>query len=919
METLVRSGEQGSREELTKAFLFTDLVGSTQSWQVEPKAMAAALESHDSLLAGVFEAHGGALFKHTGDGLIAAFETTAEAVGAALEGQSGLRRLDWGSVGRRGVRMAIHVGPAYARDGDWFGPTLNRTARVLGVIEGDQIVLTAPAADQLPDGAAELIDVGLHRLRDITRPERLYAVDAEGLSTTAPKAAMAQPRRLPRLRTSIVGREADLADLVSVVRREELTTLVGPGGIGKTTLAIAAAKALAAELDCAAAFVELVELSDPTEVPRAVATALGVPLDQVADTAVAVADQIARSVSGAPVLVVLDNCEHLLDACSELADLLLEDAPDLRILATSRAPLGVAGEVTRRLAPLDVAESGAAVDLFLDRLAKAGGPTSLDRDQRKAVAELCEALDGLPLAVELAAAQAPQVGIADLTQRLKGDVSALQSGGRGRHERQQTLEATIDWGYELLPPPEQTLIRRLAVFAGSFDIDSAAMVLGFDGLSADEIRDLIPRLVSASLIVADDVWQERPYRVLETVRAFGRKRLDSAGESEAVRTAHSGFFLDRLRDLAAAAPSDFDFGVAADVVGVESDVRAAIDFAIERGEMQRLAGAFAAIAVHGVAIGWPRDELRAFDGLQGWLEDRPAELARVYFLHIRAHAALGTPGVDFRGLAARVAGLTLEGDDAVYAALADTASTWRLPAMTAEEERVTRAHCESLARWAEAHPDDQRAGGIPTVIASTLAIRAAVGGATVDRGALEKEAIKVAETIPPEMRFAAGNRASLLLRFGRTEEALAFLEAELECTLTWWDTTATELILVAASASAGRSDQALGKLRELYRRAAASGQDIFQRAVGSMAAWTAWVEGEPELASETMASCLGQGVGFHGGEAALQAYLLEQIRGELDRETRRAAIARGSQRRPLEATEHALTNLDRAPAVVDGA
>jgi predicted ATPase/class 3 adenylate cyclase len=517
-------GGSGREEQVTHTFLFTDIEGSTRRWQEDPAQMRALLAEHDETLRRAVEAHRGQVFKHTGDGMCAAFPASGEAVAAAAEAQRELRLP---------VRMAVHTGEAIERDGDFFGIALSRCARLMDAGHGGQVLLSGAAAALLEPGS-ELLDMGEHRLRDLEAPERIFQLQIPGLPAEFPALRTLDSVRhnLPVLRSSFVGRELELIEVCDVLGGVQLLTLTGIGGCGKTRLALEAAARVIDRFPQGVFFVDLAVVTDSELIPQAVAGAIGLQLVE------ANAESLAGYLAGRHVLLVLDNCEHVVDACAELVDALLGRCGELHILATSREPLGVDGERVFRVPSLSLETD--AVQLFVDRARAAGA--QLDPSGESSVAEICRRLDGIPLAIELAAARTTHLGLRQIEERL-ADRFRLLTGGRRRVQRQQTLAAAIDWSYDLLTDDEQTLFRRLAVFRGSFALEAAEQIGHPDAV------DLLGSLVDKSLVnlqLQDDALR---YRLLETVRAYAEERLVASGEAGEVRAAHRDWMVAWIESL----------------------------------------------------------------------------------------------------------------------------------------------------------------------------------------------------------------------------------------------------------------------------------------------------------------------------------------------------------------------------------
>ncbi|HEY2916340.1 MAG TPA: adenylate/guanylate cyclase domain-containing protein [Candidatus Limnocylindrales bacterium] len=540
-------------------FLFTDIEGSTRLWEDHAGAMGAALAIHDGILRTAVTAGRGTVVKTTGDGMLAVFDDPTAAVEAALAGQRALRDAAWGETGPLKVRMALHAGAAEARDGDYFGPALNRVARILAIGHGGQILCSAAAAVLARDRLAsdvDLVDLGSHRLRDLDRPEQVFEVAAPDLRRTFPALRSLSTRRsnLPVQLTSFVGRDRELGEVDALVGGHRLVTLIGTGGTGKTRLMLEVADRIAGRFRDGAWLAELAPLSEAAQIPSEIGRAIGVPdepgMPPLATVTAFLADK--------ELLLLLDNAEHLVDGVATVAEGLLATAPGLRILATSREALAVPGEAVFQvqsltcpaparhqfgitdLAPteLDDAAGTEAVRLFVERATAVSPAFQLGEANVAAVAEICRRLDGIPLALELAAARVSAMSPDDIAKRLGDRFRLLAGGRRTAVPRQQTLHALIDWSWDLLTDADRTLLRRLSVFAGGWTIDVAARVVG-DDAPADpvELVDGLARLVDRSLVLVDG-GQTTRYRMLETIRQYGREQLIASGEAAAVSDRH---------------------------------------------------------------------------------------------------------------------------------------------------------------------------------------------------------------------------------------------------------------------------------------------------------------------------------------------------------------------------------------------
>ncbi len=542
------------------AFLFTDIVESTRRWETDPQGMGAALRRHDAIMRATVAPYRAHVFKTIGDAFCIAFGEASDAAHAALDVQLALAREDFTAIGGIAVRMAVHAGVVERRDDDYFGQPLNRVARLLGIAHGEQILITpaavALARDRLRPGAV-LDDLGAHRLRDIATPDRVFQLRVPSMRARHPELRSLGRgiTNLPLQLTSFVGRDADVAMVLARVEASRTVTLVGPGGVGKTRLAIAVGRELLERYPDGVWFVDLAPLSDPEFVAAAVAATLDV---RVASTSTAT-DELVNALAGKRVVIILDNCEHVIDSGVVLARELLRRCEGLRIIATSREPLSVPGEFVYRLETLATpgphvtsvadAMSFGAVELFVDRAHAIDANFALTDANVGSVAEIVRRLDGIALAIELAAPRIATLSPGQLATRLNERFRLLTSGVRGALPRQQTLYALIAWSYELLTERERTIFRRIAIFAGGFTLDGATVVASDEAYDVWELLDALSALQSKSLIVADRTGEDARYHFLESTRAFALEKLAESDEREAIARKHATYVAALLVEL----------------------------------------------------------------------------------------------------------------------------------------------------------------------------------------------------------------------------------------------------------------------------------------------------------------------------------------------------------------------------------
>jgi predicted ATPase/class 3 adenylate cyclase len=545
----------------TLTFLFTDIEGSTQLWEQHPEAMQTALARHDAILRQVIETHGGHVFKTVGDAFCAAFPSAPDAVSSALDAQRAIQSENWGETTIK-VRMGLHSGAAEVRDNDYFGPALNRVARLMSAGHGGQTLLSAItrelAQPNLPPDA-ELRDMGERGLKDLIRPEHIYQLTATGLQADFPplKTLEAFRTNLPVQLTSFIGREKEISAVRSLIAEHRLTTLTGSGGTGKTRLSLQVAADLLDSFPDGVWFVEFAPLSSPALVPQTVLTTLGLR----EETGGSALEILTHYLHTKKVLLILDNCEHLVEAAAQFADELLRACLNLRLLVSSREALGVPGEKAHHVKSLSTPQTNAtllvktatqyeAVRLFVDRAKTVSSTFTMTSANVSAVAQICSRLDGIPLAIELAAARVKMLKADQIAERLDDRFRLLTGGSRTALPRQQTLRAMIDWSYDLLPEAERVLLLRLSVFAGGWTLEAAETVCQGSGIDDYNVLDPLAQLVNKSLVVVDadivPVWYdntETRYRLLETVRQYAREKLSETGEGMMVRDAHLQYFL----------------------------------------------------------------------------------------------------------------------------------------------------------------------------------------------------------------------------------------------------------------------------------------------------------------------------------------------------------------------------------------
>ena len=527
-------------------FLFTDVEGSTRLWEAAPAAMRSALERHDAILRSAISERGGYVFATGGDGFAAAFSRATDAVAAALAAQARLAGEPWPDGAHLSVRMGLHTGEASERDGDYFGPTVNRSARIQAIANGGQLLCSEVTAGLVRDGVV-LVDLGQHRLRDLSAPQRIFQVGPGAFPDL--RSLDAFPGNLPLQLSSFVGRTNELERTAAAMQTSRVVTLTGVGGVGKTRLALQVAAEVLPRFRDGAWLCELASLRDP----NGLADSLVSLFDLVPSGGQSPEEALRVFLRSKELLLVLDNCEHLLAATAALVEGLERSCPSLAVLATSREGLGIEGErilvVPSLAAPdpdagLETVTEADAVRLFVERAQAVKADFRVTPENAASLGQLCRRLDGIPLAIELAAARAPAMNPAELARRLDHRFEVLAGGRRGAVERHQTLRAAIDWSYELATEAQRRLLARLTVFAGGCTLEAVEAICSGDLVEPGAVWELMAQLVAQSLVVAEDVGRETRYRLLETIRQYGEERLAAHGGAGELRRRHAEYYAD---------------------------------------------------------------------------------------------------------------------------------------------------------------------------------------------------------------------------------------------------------------------------------------------------------------------------------------------------------------------------------------
>ena len=539
----------------TITFLFTDIESSTRLWDTDPARMADALERHDRLCRATVDACGGRLVKMIGDGLHAVFVDSGAALRAVLELQRGIASIaaDYDIAFK--MRCGLHAGVAQVRDDDYFGGAVNRAARIMAAAHGGQVLLSQAVVElskgRLPDGA-DLVPLGRVRLRDLADPEDIWQLTHADLNRMFPalRSLDSTPNNLPRQASSFIGRENEIAEVKKLLGQTRLLTLTGAGGSGKTRLSMQVVADMLDAYPDGIWLVELATLSDPGLMPQSVAAVMGL-MEQSGKT---LTQSLIEHFAARRVLLILDNAEHLLAACGKLAGDLVHACPQLVVLATSREALGIPGELKFRVPSLSTPDpardvtpeqlsSFDSVRLFVERARLNTPRFAVTAQNAPALASVCHRLDGIPLAIELAAARARSMSVEQLSHRLDQRFRLITGGSRTAPRRQQTLRALIDWSYDLLDSAEKALLCRSSVFAGGWTLEAAEQICTGDEFEDWEVLDLLTSLADKNLVVTEDRSDTNRYRMLETVRQYASERLIESGGVEAVRTRHRDYFL----------------------------------------------------------------------------------------------------------------------------------------------------------------------------------------------------------------------------------------------------------------------------------------------------------------------------------------------------------------------------------------
>ncbi|HLY02154.1 MAG TPA: adenylate/guanylate cyclase domain-containing protein [Candidatus Cybelea sp.] len=640
MATQPDSGPPASaRPTGTVTFVFSDIEGSTQRWDRDRAAMQDAVRRHDALMRTAIAAHDGYVFKTIGDAFCAAFARPQDAVAAILDAQLALGAEDFSRIDGLRVRAAVHTGTADERDGDYYGPALNRVARLMSIGHGGQVLVSGITTDlvqgTLPSQTS-LCDLGEHRLKDLARPERVYQLLAPDLVTEFPplRSLDVLPNNLPRQLNTFVGREAEVAAVGALIEKSPLVTLVGSAGVGKTRLSLQVAANLLDGFGDGVWFIELAPLTSGDYIPSTVALPLELTLAPEGDPV----ENVVRVLKTKHMLLVFDNCEHLVEPAARAISAILHGCPKVKVLVSSRQGLGVAGEATYQVPSLALPAKDApppttidllryeSVALFVDRAVAASDKFSLNDDNASMVADICRRLDGIPLAIELAAARVKMLSPKQLRERLEQRFRVLTGGSRDVLPRQQTMRALIDWSHDLLDERERALFRRLGIFVNGFELSGAVGAGSGDDLEELDVFDVLASLVDKSLVLAEPDGGTVRYRLLESTRAYALEKLGDAGESGLVAGRHLRYLRDRFADLRERILRTARGTLSATLQTELEDVRAALDGALARSEVMDGGELLASIDTSWQAVGLDAEGMAR---CEAYLAALPADQSRL--------------------------------------------------------------------------------------------------------------------------------------------------------------------------------------------------------------------------------------------------------------------------------------------------
>ncbi|PZR57096.1 MAG: hypothetical protein DLM50_06495 [Candidatus Meridianibacter frigidus] len=643
-------------DSVTVILLFTDIQGSTTRWEQDRNAMAEAVRRHDELLNAVFTASRGRVFKTMGDAFCVAFSTASDAVVAAREAQRALAAHDWSDVGGLDIRVAIHAGSVESRDGDYFGPALNKVARLLGIGHGGQVLLSNAIADLVSGELSDELQLdylGRHRLKDLEGLEHVYQLRAPELRADFPPLRSLEefPNNLPLQLTSFIGRENELARLRETAEKQRLLSLVGTGGVGKTRMALQLANESLSHYPDGVWLVDLSLTTDPDAVASETASTLSVrPSANQKAT-----DAIATAIRGKSMLLIFDGCEQVVHATAELVNWILRSCPEARVLVTSRQALGIAGESVHDVGTLDTPPAEAtssdevrtysAVQLLVERSKAASNRFALTDENAAAVAHICRRLDGIPLALELAAPKMVVLSPRQLSAKLDELFRMIAGTSPERSPRQQTLRALIDWSFDLLDEQERAVFRRLAVFAGGWVLTAAQHVCEDQQIDAWQVLELLSSLVSKSLVVAELDGDEQRYRLLNSIREYCRERLAQADEETITSSKFALFYAAFIRELRPTVEAMEDVRWKQAVAPEIDNLRGALEWTVFRGHDPDVGIRLLAELEWPELVTTPQEAIRWFNAAARHLETLSDDLTKARFLrhYVRLEWLVGRP------------------------------------------------------------------------------------------------------------------------------------------------------------------------------------------------------------------------------------------------------------------------------------
>lgn len=748
------------------AFVFSDIEGSTQRWERDRDAMATALARHDRMMREAIERRGGYVFKTIGDAFCAAFGDPQHALAAALDAQRALLAEDFSAVDGLRVRMALHAGQAEERDGDYFGPSVNRVARLLATGHGGQVLLSGAvvelAKERLPQQCS-LRDLGEHRLKDLLNPEHVYQLLAPELPDEFPmlRSLNVLSNNLPARLTSFVGREREVPEIAALLREHRLVTLSGAGGIGKTRCATQVGADLLDGSGDGVWVVELAPVLDPTLVESTVARTLGVQ----SSGGRPILETLLEYLKERRLLLILDNCEHLIAAARTCAAAILRACPSVRVLATSREALNIAGERLYRMPSLAPPQ---AVVLFADRARACDAAFVLDERSEHAVEEICSRLDGIPLAIELAAARVNVLAPSEIARRLDRRFRLLAGGDRSALPRHQALRATIDWSYDLLDERARTVFRRLAVFAGGWTLEAAVNICADDVIDEWSVIEDLGSLVDKSLVISDPSTALRRYAMLSSIREYGLERLTESGEANAIAEKHARLYASFVRDLQPLVADLEDVEWRRRVSAELDNARAVIERTIFERHDPQVGFALLAELEWPELVTTPQEALRWYEAAAALAESFPDALVRSRLLRHCVHLQwlLGFPLAEHEATALRAldAARATNDSDEIARALGNVGACYRSGARFDEADRVL-----------------SEAFGSPQLLSRVTknAVLRTWAVADLQRGAIDVARQRFTEVARLE-RPGSESHASALLNLGELEFALGNVEAARE-------------------------------------------------------------------------------------------------------------------------------------------